>query len=410
VSYFLSTVKKDLTRWKQDAGAILLWMAIPLIIGTLVTSLMDGGGGAKPHGVLLVADLDDSVLSSLVAAAYSQGELGELISVEKVSVATGTEKINAGEASGFLIIPEGFTAAFLESKPVTLILKTNPAQTILPGIINDVTEILLDAGFYAEQLFADEIAQIQDLANGEDSNDAVISSMALAIQHKIQTAAPQIFPPAIELRILEPPSEEADVPLALLYLPGVILMAIMFAANGLAGDYWAERNQGCLRRLVFAPGRLLEFLAGKAVAAGSVIAIICGLTLLIGFLYHDIAWAKLPPSLLWTTVSGIAMFAWFGALQMMANTRRAANLITSMLLFPLLMLGGSFFPLDSLPEWIAAIGRKTPNGFIADRLSNEIIAGSAWTIDLQSWLIIITLALTGLGISAWRLQSGFARA
>ena len=33
--------------------------------------------------------------------------------------------------------------------PVTLTLRTNPSQTILPGIIQNVTEILLDAGFYA---------------------------------------------------------------------------------------------------------------------------------------------------------------------------------------------------------------------------------------------------------------------
>lgn len=396
-------------RWKQDAGAILLWLSIPLVIGALVTTLMDGGGGAKPHGVLLITDLDDSLLSGLVAGAYSQGELGELISVEKVSLASGTEKINAGEASGLLIIPAGFTQAFLDSTPVTLTLKTNPAQTILPGIINDVTEILLDAGFYAEQLFTDEIAQIQELATAETPDDVVISALALAIQKKIQAAAPQIFPPAIELELVEPPAEEADAPMALLYLPGVILMALMFSANGLAGDYWTEKDQGSLRRHVYAPGRLTGFLAGKALAAAFVIAIIGGLTLVIGFVYHDISWARLPPAFLWISVSGLALFSWFSALQMVAKTRHAANLISSMLLFPLLMAGGSFFPFAALPDWIAALGRKTPNGFIADRLTSEIIAGSAWTIDLYSWLIIFTLAVCGLLVSAWRLQSGFAR-
>ena len=69
-------------------------------------------------------DRDESVLSGLVAGAYSQGQIGELITVEQVTFDEGTARINAGEASGFLMIPTGFQAAFLEDKPVTLMLKT----------------------------------------------------------------------------------------------------------------------------------------------------------------------------------------------------------------------------------------------------------------------------------------------
>lgn len=396
-------------RWRQDFTAILLWLSIPLIIGGLITSLVDGNGGAKPHGTLLIADLDDTFLSGFVAGAYSQGELGELISVEKTSVEAGTISINAGEASGFLIIPEGFTDALLDSKPVTLTLKTNPAQTILPGIIRDVTDILLDAGFYANQLFSSEIDQIMDTELDGQSKDQKVASIAVAIQSKIDSVAPLLFPPAFDITIADPPAEEPSVPIALLFLPGIILMAVMFASNGLAGDYWVERDNGTLRRLVYAPGQLGAFLAGKALAAGFIIALISGLTLGIGFLYHDIAWAKLPSSLFWVTASGIALFAWFSALQMLASTQRAANLLTSALLFPLLMAGGSFFPLAALPNWIAAFGRLTPNGFVVDRLTHELTANAAWAINAQSWLIVLLMAVSGLGICAWRLQSGFAR-
>jgi ABC-2 type transport system permease protein len=96
-------------------------------------------------------------------------------------------------------------------------------------------------------------------------------------------------------------------------------------------------------------------------------------------------------------------------LQMLAKTQRAANLLTSMLLFPLLMAGGSFFPFAALPGWIAAIGRRTPNGFVVDRLSTELTASAAWTIDPQSWLVIFLMAASGLAVCAWRLRAGFAQ-
>jgi ABC-type multidrug transport system permease subunit len=80
-----------------------------------------------------------------------------------------------------------------------------------------------------------------------------------------------------------------------------------------------------------------------------------------------------------------------------------------MLVFPLLMAGGSFFPLAVLPGWIAAIGRVAPNGFMADRLTTEITASSAWSIDAMSWATVILAATVGLSICAWRLRAGFAR-
>ncbi|MDH3375031.1 MAG: ABC transporter permease [Gammaproteobacteria bacterium] len=407
MSFALTSFKKDLSRWRQDLLQTAIWLAIPLTIGGLITMLMSGDG-AQPHGVLLVADQDESFLSELIAGAYSAGDLGELISVEKTTVEEGTTRVNAGEASGLLIIPEGFGDAFLDAEAITLTLRTNPSQTILPGIITDVTEIVLDAGFYAQALFGDDIDSIQKLVG--ESSDAAVAAIAVAIQNKIEIVAPRLFPPVINVAIVEPPPSEPRPSFALLYLPGIVLMAVMFSSNGLASDFWVERDRGTLRRLVFSPGQLGSFVIGKALAAAVVIAIIGGLTLVLGFLYHGVSWTKFPSSLVWIALSGVALFAWFAALQMLFSNQNTASVISSLLLFPLLMAGGSFFPLAVMPGWIAAIGRLSPNGFVADRLTSEITEVGAWIIDASSWLIVAAAAASGLAICAWRLRTGFARA
>ena len=402
-----SSMQKDLARWWQDRTAILIWLGIPFLIGGLITTLMDGGDGAKPRGVLLLVDQDDSLLSGLLAGAYTSGELGELITVEKVTLEAGTERINAGDGSALLVIPEGFGAAFISEQPIVLTLKTNPSQTILPGIITDLTEMLLDAGFYAQRLFGAEIAAIRNADGG--ASDADVAAIATRINASVQRIAPQLFPPAIDLEIVAPPPEKPQLPLALMFLPGVIMMAILFAANSLAADFWIERQRGTLRRLVLAPGRLVGFVTGKAAAVAAVIAMIVLLTMTVGFIYHSIAWVEFLPSLLWLTISGVGLFAWFAALQMLFATQRAANLVTSILLFPLLMAGGSFFPLAVLPGWIAAIGRIAPNGFVVDRMAAELVSPGAWSIDASSWLILLTMTAAGLLACSWRLRAGFAR-
>jgi hypothetical protein len=405
----LHSIRKDLSRWRQDPTAILIWIAIPFLVGGLMTLLMSDDG-VRPRGVLLLADQDETFLSGLVAGAYTLGELGELLSVEKVSLDAGLKKVDDGDASALLVIPEGFEDAIFDAKPVTLLLRTNPAQVILPGIIRDVTEILLDAGFYAQKLFGNEIRTIRDFDSDSRPDSTTVAAIAVAIQAKIEEVVPYLDPAALVVEVADPPAEVPRAPIGLLVLPGIVLMAIMFSASGLAADYWVEREQGTLRRIVCAPGQLGVFVTGKALAATVVITLIGGLALFAGFVYHGISFSRLAPSLLWTAVSGLALFAWFSALQMLGSSKRAADLVSTFVLFPLLMAGGSFFPFEALPDWIAAIGRRTPNGFVADRLTTEITAAAAWSFDSQSWLIVLGMAASGLAICGWRLQAGFARA
>ncbi len=408
MNFLFASVRKDLARWMQDRAAMLLWLGIPFLIGGLLTSMMDGGGGS-PTGTLLIADEDESFISGAIIGAFTQEQLGELIVVEQVNADEGLRRINEGEASGFLTIPEGFQDAFINETPVTLTLKTNPAQTILPGIIEDVTEVLLDGGFYAQRLLGPEIKAIMDSSSDSIPSDVFVAGISVDIQNKIEKIAEKLSPLAIELEIVEPPPAEPAPDYALLFLPGIILMAVLFSSNSLAADYWVERDKGTLRRLVSAPAALTGFITGKAVAALTIMAFVTSVVLIAGFAYHDVAWSKFLPSLLWVSLGGVGLFAWFAAIQMLLPNNRAANLVTTILLFPLMMAGGSFFPLAALPEWIADIGRLAPNGFIVDRLSNELTSSTAWSIDARSWLVLVAITASGLLISAVRLRTGFAR-
>jgi ABC-type multidrug transport system permease subunit len=129
----------------------------------------------------------------------------------------------------------------------------------------------------------------------------------------------------------------------------------------------------------------------------------------LGFALHGIAWSRLAPALAWTVLSGAVLFLWFAAVQMLAATRRAAGLISSIIVFPLLMAGGSFFPLAALPDWIAAFGRLTPNGFVAEQLTAEITSAAGWAIPPASWGLILLIGIAGLGVAATQLSAGFAR-
>jgi len=404
--FALASFLKDIDRWRRDYLALLIWIAIPLLIGSLITLMMSGGG--KPHGVLLLVDEDQTFLSELVAGAYGAGDLGDLITVEKTGLAEGMARMDDGGASALLVIPDGFTAAFLDSEPVTLTLKTNPAQTIVPDMIREVTEILLDAGFYAHELFADEIATIRGM--GAAPGDEEFAALSQAIRARFEVMAARLTPPAIDVEIVAPPPTEPAPSMAMLFMPGIVLMAVLFAANGLAGDFWQEREQGTLRRLVSAPARLGPFVAGKAACVAVIVAVVSLATLVPGFAWHGIAWSKLPAALVWLSLTGVALFGVFAALQMLFGSQRNANIISTTLLFPLMMTGGSFFPFEAMPGWMAALGRFSPNGFANERLRTLVAGADAWGIAASDWLVVGAGIAVGLTLCAWRLGSGFARA
>jgi len=409
MDFMLATLRKDLSRWRQDAGSIVIWLLIPFLIGGLITAMVDGDGGAGPSGTLLIDDQDDTLISGFVAGAFAQDQFSDILTVQNVTADEGADLINAGEASGLLTIPEGFQDAFVDATPVTLTLKTNPAQSILPGIIQNVTEVLLDAGFYLQAMFGDEIDAIQGIEDEDGPSNLFVSDLSVQINDKMQTLAPVLFPPAFDLEIVEPPPAEPQPDYGLLFLPGIVMMALLFSSQGLSADFWKEREAGTLRRLVSSPGLLNQFVLGKALAASAVIAFIAGITLLVGFLYHGVTWDKFLPSMVWLIFAGVGFFAWFAALQMLFPTQKAANLLTTVFLFPLMMMGGSFFPLAALPDWLASIGRMSPNGFVVDKLTDELTFAAAWTFDVKSWSIVAAMAISGLLLCSWRLKSGFAR-
>ncbi|HNP64331.1 MAG TPA: ABC transporter permease, partial [Woeseiaceae bacterium] len=288
--FVIATFKKDISRWRQDRIAFLIWLGIPIMIGGLITAMVDGDNNGGPMGTLLIADLDDSLVSGLVATAFGQDDLADLVGTQSVTVEEGQALIEAGDASGFLIIPEGFQDALLNDTHVKLTLKTNPSQTILPGIIEDIVGVLLDAGFYLQSAFGPEIVQIIDSSESTQPSGIVVSGIAVAIQEKVERLGPMLSPPLLDLTIVEPPPAEPRPDFALLFLPGVVLMALMFSSQGLSADYWAERDSGTLRRLVSTSGLLSRFVLGKALAAGLFLALIGGADLFLGFLYHDLAW------------------------------------------------------------------------------------------------------------------------
>jgi ABC-type multidrug transport system permease subunit len=406
-----TTFRKDWRRRWRNPLEILVWVGIPLVVGLLIALAFGGRRGPNPKAHVLVADRDDSFLSHLLVGALSQEAAGGFIRAESADEAAGRARMENGEATAMLVIPEGFSRAVLLEEPAALTLVTNPSQTILPGMVEESLSILADGTFYLHRLIGEDL---RPLANGPPPgadlfDDETIAGLGARMNRLAADLKGFLSPPLLRLDASVDRKEAGEVPLALLFLPSILFMALLFMAQGMSDDLWEERNRRTLRRVVCSPQSLTAFLAGKAATAAALCFVVSSAALGAGYAYLRLDPGTLPAAVLWATLSGTMLAAGMTALQLFAPSQRAGNIVSLALVFPLMMAGGSFFPFEAMPKWMAAIGTRTPNGWALRHL-NELLTGRAVAADLLGPAVLVSAAVAILlWISSKRLRGGFAQ-
>jgi ABC-2 type transport system permease protein len=386
--FVFASAIKDLRRLRREPVTLLTWLGVPAFVA-LILVVIFGRGEPRPNGELLIVDEDAGIGATLLAGAFSQGPLGDMITVEKVAREEGRHRIDKGDASALLIIPKDFTAALLNSKPAKLQLVRNPAQRILPDIIEEALSMLTDGAFYLQTVAGD---QLRGMAASRPANDARVAEISVRINHLVAGLRKYLAPPVIQLETIVI-QEKTDQPggFAALMIPGMLYLSVFFIAGGLATDVWRERTSGALRRVVTTPARFGAFLAGKLVAALFVLGAVGAFGLAVAHLLINLPFSNFPLAILWIALSGSGLYLFMMLLQSLASTERVANMLNNFVMLPLTMLGGSFFPFDLMPQRFARIGRLTPNGWSVTQLQN-ILAGAVAPPAFAGVLLFIGVA------------------
>jgi len=393
--FIFVTVVKELKRRFNDPGGLISAIMIPFAIGFLMASVMGGNGGAAIKARLLVTDLDDSFISQGILSALGQDQVAEMILLEKVSREEGDRRINEGDGSGHLVIPEGFGEAWLEREKIALQLTVNPSQSISPRLIREMLESLLDLGDYLHKVFGQELKIISRSLESDALVGITSKDFSSNITDKVTGVADLIFPPVMEAEDVTPQPEGVSVNMALLMFPGILVMAAFFAANGQSTNFWTEKEKGTLGRWVASPNAFSSYWIAQWFTAMCLTAIVAAPIMLMGFFYFDISFEKYFTSLLWLALTGPILFALLSLIQVLAPSKKAGGMISTLIMFPLLMAGGSFFPTETMPEFIGTIAQFTPNGRVIEPLKGYLTGeyGSSGMFPHLWILLLVTLVL-----------------
>jgi len=401
-----ATALKDLRRRARDPVALVLWLGIPLVIVSLIL-LAFGGNDRPPIARVLIENRDSSLVARLLIDAL---ERSPVIQTEAVASSVARQEIDKGGATALLVIPKGFGSAVLDGDSTTLQLVTNPAQRILPGIVEENLGMVADAGFYLQRLFGDEV---KTFMGGPPTGQFAfpqgeITGATARINRTIGRIGPYIMPPVVTLETKREVQDTGQsLGLGALFFPGVLFMSLLFMASGLASDVWQEAELGTLRRVITTPQNIAGFLAGKLLAGAILICGVVLAALLVGVWAFQVKPLVIPVGLLWATFSGVVFLMGLTLIQLHASSARTAGTLTTMIIFPLLMVGGSFFPFESMPAGLARFGRLTPNGWALTQLKAILWGGVEPGSIAIAFAGLVAVGLVAFWISARRLQRGF---
>jgi ABC-2 type transport system permease protein len=171
-------------------------------------------------------------------------------------------------------------------------------------------------------------------------------------------------------------------------VPGVVALSLMqMAVFSVAFVFVDFKEKGILKRLLATPMKPFEFVTANVITRLIVAVVQASFLILVGVLIFKAQvigsyWLMLP-----IVILGAIMFLGMGfAISGLAKTVEAVPALANLIAFPMLFLGGTFFPIETMPAWLQNIASYLPLTYLSNSLRQVMINGATLT-DVSSDLL-----------------------
>jgi ABC-2 type transport system permease protein len=390
---------KDVKLVFRDKAALIFMLVAPFAL-TLGMGLVTGNLGTRNSTILsnipvVIVNQDQSQLGNTLVEIFQSDDLAALVDVElSDDAAYARTHVNDNEAAAAVIIPAGFTASIipeagttLTSDPIKIEIYSNPTRPTSSGFIQTVVAAYISQ-VEAGRIGA-EVTLSQLLKNGLIQPQDVPAYASQIGESQAQLTASQ---KAILVEGVTPSGEVVEFNAMAYLAPGYALLFLMYTATNAGRMLLVEKRQGTLPRLLVSPTTAAQVLTGKMI--GSYMTGMLQMLILIvaSSLLFQLKWGAPLAILILVVASVFGAVGWGMLLSALIKTPGQAASVGSALMLTFGILGGSFFDLGALPEWVQTVAKITPNywgqeGFMTLALG----AGMG-----QIWKPLLALTIMGL--------------
>jgi ABC-2 type transport system permease protein len=407
---------KDLLRRLRSPLAPAIFLLFPVVFALLIGATFGREGKSLAPIRLALVDADGGLAARAVRAAFQQQGDGPRFDITETDSARAVALVEDDRVAAALWIPAGFTSDLLDGRTARFVLLENPAQPIYAGIAEEYVNVVALLGSGAARVLGEPGEQLRASIQGsEPPSAAEVSAIAVAINERISGVARYILPPAIRLEAAADTTTrrglaaEADSPfqVALFVLPGMSVFALLTLALISLSDLHRERVLGTLARQLAAPVPMRAVLLGKVLATW-VLSLACIAIIAVVALFWVKRSVSIPGFLALSLAFALAATGFSATVHALTRSERTSTTIGSIVIMAMSMVGGSWIPLDLLPDAVRSIAPLTL-AYWGNQGYRDVLFAGAGVVDLAPSLGILTaLGVLFCGIALVRLRATHA--
>ena len=334
---------------------VLFWTLIfPIFLMIMLGSFLGQGNGISL--TIGLVDQDHSAFSDDFVKALEKNEAIELQTEQDQEAALGSLK--KGDIQLVVVIPEGYESSLKKAS-------SQSHSFTIPVYFNDTNFAVSQVGLALVNGVVDEISKQR-----VDYKPVVVTE-----SHGIE---------ALQLRYID------------FLVPGIVAMMIMSNnMNGVAGQIASWRERGILRRMQGTTLKASTFIAAQITARLLMNGLQALIVLIVAHFIFGIevrgSWFTLTAFIILGTLAFMAIGFIIAGI---AKTPESAGPIAGVLSFPMLFLGGVFFPIKNMPEFIQPFVKLLPISHLSTALRETMNVGASMmslgteAAILGGWLLV----------------------
>lgn len=393
-----------------------IWLQLAIIPGVLIffIGLANGGfGSGQPRLRVDVFDNDGSALSAqfldglraansslILCPMDNDGDDSCGLSGETLTSERSTTRLSDGDIQAVIEIPAGFGASALAGEQADLVYRsrdtlgqTSPVlqtmQSVLQRLNGAVVAARVGVGVFENSggdfRFADEADRAAFEQAVYDRADALWRELPPTVTFS-QGAQQQTngFSQSV---------------------PGMASMYVMATLMAVTIVMISERKQGTLQRLMTMPLSPGQFVAGKVIARFVLGMIQYGILFAFGALVLGVRFGNSPLAILLVAVAfSLCSTALGMLLSTFVRTEMQAGVALNLLILTLAPLGGAWWPLEIVPQWMQVVGHISPIAWVMEGFRSVIFFGGGVPEVVTPVLVLLGITIVAGALAAWRFR------
>jgi ABC-2 type transport system permease protein len=370
--------KKDLTELFRNRLGLVLLIVMPLFMMVMVGFIYPSNGTISDLQVGVVNE--DAGFNGVFAPSQGfliglnqiNNQTHMLIMSNVSSIADLTDQVQRGQLEGGIVIPSNFSQSIMSGQQGTIIIVSDESNPQISATIQGALKGVF--GAMSTQLAINNVKPLN-----------ATNSLAVVQPYSIQTQGVVSGNPSYFDFIA----------------PGIMAMTVMMSVmTGLPVAISQEKEIGTMDGMMVAPVNRLSILLGKTIAqtARGLIQGVIILALAIGIFGVAIQGNILLVFAL--LLLGVFSFVGLGiVVTSFTKDQETAQMLMMTLMFPMMFLGGVFFPIQQMPWYMQTIAQFLPLTYASNALRKVMVLGAGVPQIANELIILIAFGVVMIAIA-----------